>query len=48
MDAKKEFSLARSGKNIQGLRNEPERQLGSLRGVMDTIRREGGKPSVER
>ena len=47
MDAKKEFSPAKSDNNIQGLRNEPDRQLGSLRGVIDTIRRGGGTPSVE-
>jgi hypothetical protein len=47
VDAKKEFSPTRSDKNIQGLRNKPERQLGSLRGVIDTIRHDGGKPSAE-
>ncbi|NQE45397.1 hypothetical protein C5S31_05170 [ANME-1 cluster archaeon GoMg2] len=47
MDAEKEFSPTRSDNNIQGLRDEPERQLGSLRDVLDTIRRDGGKPSVE-
>ena len=47
MDAKKEFSPTRSDKNIQGLRNKPERQLGSLRSVIGNIRRDGGKPSVD-
>ena len=47
MDAKKGFSPTRSDKNIQGLRNEPERQLGSLRDVIEYIRRDGGTPSVE-
>jgi len=31
-DKKKEFSPTRSDKNIQGLLNKSERQLGSLRG----------------
>ena len=47
MDAEKEFSPTRSDKSIQGLRNKPEMQLGSLRGVIDTIRRDGGKPSAD-
>jgi hypothetical protein len=47
VDAKKDFSPTRSDKNIQGLRNEPERQLGSLRGVIDTIKCGGGTPSAE-
>ena len=47
MDAKKESSPTRSDKNIQGLRNEPERQLGSLGDVLDTLRRDGGKPSAD-
>ena len=46
-DAEKESSPTRSDNNIQGLRNEPERQLGSLRDVIDTIRRDGGTPSAE-
>ena len=44
---KKEFSPTRSDYNIQGLRNKPERRLVSLRGVIDTIRRNGGTPSVD-
>ena len=47
MDAEKEFSLTRSDKNIQGLRNKPEMQLGSLRGVIDTIRCDDDMPSAE-
>jgi hypothetical protein len=47
VDAKKEFSPTRSDKNIQGLPKKHEGQLGSLRGVIDTIRRDGGKPSAE-
>ena len=39
---KKEFSPTRGDNNIQGLRNKPERQLGSL---VDTI--DGGTPSAE-
>ena len=47
MDAKKESSPTRSDKNIQGLRNDPERQLGSLRAVIGNIRRGDGTPSAE-
>jgi hypothetical protein len=47
VDAGKEFSPTRSDKNIQELRNEPERQLGSLRGLIDTIRRDDDTPSAE-
>jgi len=47
VDAKKESSPTMSDKNIQGLQNEPERQLSSLRDVIDTIRRDGDKLSVE-
>ena len=47
MDAKKGVSPTMSDKNIQRLRNDPERQLGSLRDVIDTIRRDGGMPSVD-
>ncbi len=47
-DAKKDFSPTKSGdSSIQRLRDEHERQLGSLRGVIGNIRRDGGKPSVE-
>ena len=48
MDAKKEFSPTRSDKNIQGLQNEPERQIGSLRDVIDTVRRDDDMPSAEK
>ncbi len=44
---KKESSPTRSDNSIQRLRNEPERQLGSLRDVIGNIRRNGGTPSVE-
>ena len=46
-DRKRESSPTRSDNSIQRLRNEPERQLGSLRDVIDNIRRNGGTPSVE-
>jgi hypothetical protein len=46
-DAKKWVSPTKSDKSIRRVRNEPERQLGSLRGVIGNIRRNGGKPSVE-
>ena len=46
-DAKKGVSPTRSDNSILRLRDEPEMQLGSLRGVIDIIRRDGGKPSVE-
>jgi hypothetical protein len=41
-DAKKEFSPTRSDNSIHRVRDEPERQLGSLRGVIGNIRRERG------
>jgi hypothetical protein len=44
-DTKKEFSP--TDNSIHRARNEPDRQLGSLRGVIDNITRNGGKPSVE-
>ena len=47
MDATKEFSPTRSDKNIHSLRNKPEMQLGSLGGVIGSIRRDGGTPSVD-
>jgi hypothetical protein len=46
-DTKKDFSPTRSDKSIHRVRNEPERQLGSLGGVIGNIRRDGGTPSVE-
>ena len=47
-DRKQEFSPTKgSDSSIQRLRDEHEMQLGSLRGVVDTIRRDGGTPSVE-
>ena len=47
-DAKKGVSPTKSGdRSIQRLRDEPERQLGSLRGAIDNIRRDGGTPSVD-
>jgi hypothetical protein len=46
-DAIKGFSPTKSDKSILRVQNEPERQLGSLRGVIDSIRRVGGTPSVD-
>jgi hypothetical protein len=46
-DAKKRVSPTKSDKSTHRARNEPERQLGSLRSVIGNIRRDGGKPSVE-
>jgi hypothetical protein len=46
-DAQKDFSPTKSDKSIHRLRDEHERQLGSLRGVIGNIRRDGGTPSVE-
>jgi hypothetical protein len=46
-DAKKGVSPIKSDKSIHRARHEPERQLGSLRGVIGNIRRDGGKPSVD-
>jgi hypothetical protein len=45
--AKKDFSPTRSDNSIHRARNEPERQLGSLRAVIGNIRRNGSTPSVE-
>ena len=47
VDKKKEFSPTRSDVSTQRLRDEPERQLGSLREVIGDIRRNDGTPSVE-
>jgi hypothetical protein len=46
-DAKKGVSPTRSDKSIHRVRDEPERQLGSLRDVINTIRHDGGTPSVD-
>jgi len=46
-DTKKVFSPTRSNEGIHRLLDEPERQLGSLRSVLGTIRRDGGTPSVD-
>jgi hypothetical protein len=46
-DAKKGVSPTKSDNSIHRVRNEPERQLGSLRDVIGNIRREGDTPSVE-
>jgi hypothetical protein len=46
-DMKKGFSPTRSDNSVQYVRDEPERQLGSLRDVIGNIRRDGGTPSVE-
>jgi thiol-disulfide isomerase/thioredoxin len=45
-DAKKGVSPTKSDNSIHRVRDEPERQLGSLRDVIGNIRRDGGKPSV--
>lgn len=47
VDTRKESSPTRSDNSIQRLRDEPERQLGSLRAVIGNIRRNGCTPSVE-
>ncbi len=46
-DAKKGVSPTRSDNSIPRLRNEPERQLDTLGGVISNIRRDGGTPSIE-
>jgi hypothetical protein len=46
-DTKKNISSTRSDNSIHRVRNEPDRQLDSLRGVIGNIRRNGGTPSVE-
>ena len=44
---KKDFSPAKSDISIHHAQNEPDKQLGSLGGVIANIRSNGGKPSVE-
>ena len=46
-DAKKGVSATKSDNSVHRARNEQERQLGSLRAVIDNVRRDGGRPSVE-
>ena len=46
-DAKKKVSPIKTDNSILRLRDEPERQLDSLRGVIGDIRRDGGTPSSE-
>jgi hypothetical protein len=46
-DAKKRVSPTKSDNSIHRVRNEPEMQLGYLRGMIGNIRRDGGTPSVE-
>jgi len=46
-DAKKDISPTRSGNSIHHVRNEPERQISSLRRVIGNIKRDGGTPSLE-
>jgi hypothetical protein len=46
-DTKKDFSPTKSDKSIHRVRNEHERQLGSLRNVIDNVTREGGTPSID-
>jgi hypothetical protein len=47
VDAKKDFSSTRSDNSIHRLRNEPEKQLGSLWSVIGNIRHDGGTPSLD-
>ena len=47
VDAKKRVSHTSSDKIIHRARNEPVRQLGSLRSVINNIRHDGGTPSVD-
>jgi outer membrane biosynthesis protein TonB len=46
-NTKKDFSSTRSDKSIHRVRNEPEKQLGSLRSVIGNIRHDGGTPSLD-
>nr|CBH39170.1 hypothetical protein BSM_26480 [uncultured archaeon] len=46
-DAKKGFSPIKSDKSVNSVRNEPERQLGSLGDVIGNIRHDGDTPSAE-
>jgi len=46
-DKKKKFSPTKSDNSIHRARNEPERQLGSVREVINNIRRNGETPSAE-
>lgn len=46
-DTKKDFSSARSCKSAHRVSDEPERQLCSLRSVINNIRSDGGMPSVD-
>jgi hypothetical protein len=46
-EASKEKGFSPTNTIIHRVRNEPERQLGSLRDVIGNIRRDGGTPSVD-
>ena len=46
-DAKKDFLPTRGDNSVHQVQQEPERQFGSLRGVIGDLKRNGGKPSVE-
>ena len=46
-DTKKESSRVKSDNSIHRVRDEPDRQLGSLRGVIGNITSNGGTPSVD-
>ena len=46
-DRKQEFSSTKSGSSIHRLRDVPLRQLGSLNGVVDNIKRDGSTPSAD-
>jgi hypothetical protein len=47
VDTKKDISPTRSGNSIHRVQHEPDRQLGSLRGVINNIRHDGGMPSLD-
>jgi hypothetical protein len=46
-DTQKDSSPTKSDNSSHRAQNEPEMQLGSLRGVINTIRLDGGTPSVD-
>ena len=46
-DAQKDFLPTKSDKSAHRVQHEPERQLGSLRDVIDNIRCDGSTPSAE-
>lgn len=46
-DTRKDISPTKCDTCIHPVHHEPERQLGSLRDVIGTIKRNGGTPSVD-